>query len=61
MSRPSPQELLSEAAELAFHVHWSLDAILDLEHADRRTLLAGARRFGAASMHRHTVAEAEAR
>lgn len=51
MTRPSPQELLSEAAELAFHVHWSLDAILDLEHADRRALLADARRFGAASAH----------
>jgi hypothetical protein len=39
MRRPSPQELLAEAAELAYHFHWSLDAILDLEHGDRRQLL----------------------
>lgn len=61
MSRPSPQELLSEAAELAFHVHWSLDAIVDLEHADRHALLADARRFGAASAHRSSTDEAGAR
>ena len=36
MTRPSSQRLLSEAAELAYHFHWQLDAILDLEHADRR-------------------------
>ena len=35
MTRPSPQELLAEAAELAYHFHWSLDAILDLEHPQR--------------------------
>ena len=39
MTRPSAQQLLSEAAELAYHFHWQLDAILDLEHADRRRFL----------------------
>jgi hypothetical protein len=35
MTRPSPEELLSEAAQLASHYHWPLDTILDLEHQDR--------------------------
>jgi Family of unknown function (DUF6760) len=39
MTRPSPHELLAETAELAYHFHWSLDTILDLEHRDRRTFL----------------------
>ncbi|HEY4349044.1 MAG TPA: DUF6760 family protein [Gaiellaceae bacterium] len=39
MTRPSPHELLAEAAELAFHFHWPLEAILDLEHPDRRQFL----------------------
>ncbi len=39
MSRPSPQRLFAEAAELALHLHWSLDEILDLEHADRHRVL----------------------
>jgi uncharacterized protein DUF6760 len=39
MTRPSPHELLAEAAELAYHFHWSLDTILDLEHGDRRRFL----------------------
>jgi len=39
MTRPSPHELLAEAAELAYHFHWPLDAILDLEHADRERFL----------------------
>jgi hypothetical protein len=39
MTRPSPQELFAEAAELAYHLHWPLDSILDLEHADRRVFL----------------------
>jgi hypothetical protein len=36
MTRPSPEELLTEAARLAYLLHWPLDAILDLEHDDRR-------------------------
>jgi len=36
MTWPSPEELLAETARLAFHLHWPLDTILDLEHRDRR-------------------------
>jgi hypothetical protein len=43
MMRPSPEQLLLEAAELASRFHWSLDAILDLEHADRQLFLERAR------------------
>ena len=39
MMRPSPEQLLEETARLAYHVHWPLDTILDLEHADRRKFL----------------------
>jgi len=39
MRAPSPRELLAETARLAYHFHWPLDRILDLEHADRRPLL----------------------
>jgi hypothetical protein len=39
MTRPSPEEVLSETARLAFHLHWPLDTILDLEHGDRRRFL----------------------
>jgi hypothetical protein len=40
MSRPSPGELLSETARLAHGYRWTLDAVLDLEHRDRRRYLA---------------------
>lgn len=33
-------ELWSEVAYLAYHFHWELDTLLDLQHADRTTLLA---------------------
>jgi hypothetical protein len=39
MTRPSPEQLLAEAARLAYHFHWQLETILDLEHADRRRFL----------------------
>jgi hypothetical protein len=39
MTRPSPERILAEAAELAYHFHWPLDTILDLEHPDRRRFL----------------------
>ena len=39
MTRPSSSDLLEETARLAYHVHWPLDTILDLEHADRRKFL----------------------
>ena len=39
MTRPSSEELFSEAARLAHRFHWPLDTILDLEHPDRRRVL----------------------
>lgn len=39
MIGPSPSTLLGETARLAHHFHWTLDAILDLEHRDRRLFL----------------------
>jgi hypothetical protein len=39
MIRPSPPQLIAETARLAYHLHWSLDTILDLEHRDRRRFL----------------------
>ena len=39
MMRPSPRDLLGETARLAYHLHWPLDSILDLEHRDRRRFL----------------------
>jgi hypothetical protein len=39
MTRPSPHELFAEMARLAHALHWPLDALLDLEHADRRRFL----------------------
>jgi hypothetical protein len=42
MTRPSSPECLAETARLAFHFHWPLDTILDLEHRDRRQFLAEA-------------------
>jgi hypothetical protein len=40
MTRPSQQELIAESAEVAHRFAWPLDAALDLEHRDRRLLLA---------------------
>jgi hypothetical protein len=42
MNGPSPDDLLVETARLAYHFKWSLDTVLDLEHRDRRRLLAHA-------------------
>jgi hypothetical protein len=42
MTRPSPRQLFAEAAELAYHFHWPLETILDLEHRDRRVFLSEA-------------------
>ena len=39
MTRLSPEGLLAETAQLAYHFHWPLDTILDLEHRDRRRFL----------------------
>ena len=37
--RPSPDGLLGETARLAYHLHWPLDTILDLEHPLRERLI----------------------
>lgn len=37
--------LHDEVAYLAFHFHWPLDQILDLEHADRQRFVAQAARL----------------
>ena len=42
MTRPSSPECIAETARLAYHLHWPLDSILDLEHRDRRSFLAEA-------------------
>ena len=47
MMRPSPHQLLGETARLAYHLHWPLDTILDLEHRDRRRFLQEAHRLAA--------------
>ena len=39
MTRPSLSRPFEETAALAHRLHWPLDAILDLEHADRRRFL----------------------
>jgi hypothetical protein len=39
MTRPSPPELFAEMARLSHALHWPLDTVLDLEHADRRRFL----------------------
>ena len=49
MTRPSQHELFAEAAEIARRFGWPLDAALDLEHRDRRVLLAVGAGAGAAS------------
>ncbi|HLM51596.1 MAG TPA: hypothetical protein VK279_13710 [Solirubrobacteraceae bacterium] len=42
MTRPSSSECIAETARLAYHLHWPLDTILDLEHRDRRSFLSEA-------------------
>ena len=49
MMRPCPEELLGEAARIAYHLHWPLDSILDLEHPDRRRFLREAESLAVAS------------
>jgi hypothetical protein len=49
MTRPSPPELFAEMATLSRTLHWSLDTVLDLEHADRRRFLAAAGALGEGS------------
>lgn len=35
----APERLHEEVAYIAFHFHWPLNELLDLEHADRRRYL----------------------
>ena len=51
MRGPSPDELLLETARLAYHFHWPLDTILDLEHSDRRLFLAEASALAEGNVH----------
>jgi len=36
----APDRLHEEVAYVAYHFHWALDAILDLEHPDRQRYVA---------------------
>lgn len=40
MTRYPTSELWSEVSYLAYHLHWQLDDLLDLEHSDRTRLVA---------------------
>ena len=35
----APGRLLEEIAYVAYHLHWSFEELLDLEHPDRRMLV----------------------
>ena len=39
MIRYPTEALWQEMAYLAYHLHWDLDELLDLEHADRARLI----------------------
>jgi hypothetical protein len=39
MKRYPEQALWDELAYLAYHLHWRLEDLLDLEHADRARLI----------------------
>jgi hypothetical protein len=39
VKRYPEQSLWSEVAYLAYHLHWDLDSILDLQHPDRIRLI----------------------
>jgi hypothetical protein len=39
LQRLDLEDLWDEIAYLAYHLHWDLDALLDLEHADRRRMV----------------------
>ncbi|WP_426561254.1 DUF6760 family protein [Angustibacter sp. McL0619] len=32
----APESLYEEVAYVAYHFHWSLDSLLDLEHSERK-------------------------
>lgn len=39
MIRYPQRDLWEEIAYLGYHLHWDLDSLLDLEHADRQELV----------------------
>jgi len=39
MRRYPEEALWDEIAYLAYHLHWNLDSLLDLSHADRARLI----------------------
>lgn len=39
--RLSTEQVWDDVTYLAYHLHWELDTILDLEHPDRRRIVAG--------------------
>jgi hypothetical protein len=41
MMQYPPEALWQEIVYLAYHLHWGIDEILDLEHADRARLVRG--------------------
>ena len=53
--RPSQEQMLSETARLAYHLHWPLETILDLEHQDRRRFLAETDRLSQTDQAREEV------
>jgi hypothetical protein len=44
--------LQEEVAYLAYHLHWPLDTLLDLEHADRLAYIDHVARIGARTQQR---------
>ena len=36
----APDRLLEEVAYVAYHLHWSFEELLDLEHSDRQRIVA---------------------
>jgi hypothetical protein len=45
----APDRLMSEVAYVAYHLHWPLDQILDLEHGDRDRFVAEVERLNEGS------------
>jgi hypothetical protein len=39
LPRLALDDLWDEIAYLAYHLHWDLDALLDLEHGDRQRMV----------------------
>jgi hypothetical protein len=61
MRGPPPHDVLLETARLAYHFHWPLDTILDLEHADRRLFLAEASKLAGERAHAGAIRSSDPR